>query len=157
MSFDSKKFLRERFEPRTEEVPVPALAEYFGGDEAAVWTVRGLTGAEFARAQEAAKKAAATADIAAAMAAAAGSAEKVDSILAAAGLPPDHKKQPEEMVRRLEILVTGSVAPAIDLPVAVQFAKAFPIEFFDLTNRIVRLTGLGHVPGKPKPSGRDKT
>ncbi|MDY0071826.1 MAG: hypothetical protein RBR77_04170 [Thauera sp.] len=150
--FDSKGFLKAQFVPRTEEVPVPALSDWFEDCEP-VWQIRGLTGHEFARVQEAARKATATVDIAAALATAAGSKEKIDGIMQAAGLPADIKKTPEELVRRLEMLVTGSVEPAISMDVAVKFATAFPIEFHDLTNRILVLTGQGHVVGKHKPSG----
>lgn len=157
MAFDSKRFAREKFEPRTESVPVPALADWFGEGEAAEWKVRGITGNESARINEAATKARATGDLAAALASAAGSKERIDGILTAAGLPTDAKQTPEDMVRRLEMLVIGSVEPAIDLPVALQLAKAFPFEFFQLTTRIIALTGLGHIPGKPKPSGSEPT
>lgn len=153
MAFDSKRFAKEKFEPRTESVSVPSLAPWFGEGDEAVWVIRGLEGAQMARMNEAVKSRHSLSDLASAMAAAAGSKEKIGAILEAAGFPSDVKAQPEDMVRRLELLVAGSVEPACDLPLAIKLAKAFPVEFFDLTSRIIVLTGLGHQPGKPKPSG----
>ena len=54
---------------------------------------------------------------------------------------------------KLQMLVIASVSPECDMQTAMQLAKAFPVVFFDLTNRIPRLTGLGHIPGKRPPSG----
>lgn len=157
MAFDSKRFMKEKFEPRTESVPLPSLASWFGDGDEPVWVIRGLEGAEFARTQEAGAKAVAAGDLAKALAAAAGSKEKVEAIMVAAGLPADMKKQPKDLVIRLEMLAIASVQPAIDLQVAIKLAQAFPIEFFDLTNRIINLTGQGMQPGKSKPSGNEAT
>ena len=54
--FDSKKFLKTKFTPRTADVPVPDLREFFSDGTPAVWKVRGLTGHELGRAAEAAER-----------------------------------------------------------------------------------------------------
>jgi len=54
MEFDTKKFLDEKFEARTADIPVPDMAEWFTGSKKApkenggvaqqyIWAVRGLT------------------------------------------------------------------------------------------------------------------
>jgi len=56
---------------------------------------------------------------------------------------------PGEVAKRLEMLVSGSVAPKIELSAAVKLAEAFPIEFLLLTNKISELTGQGADIVKP--------
>ena len=56
MPFDIKRFEKVKFDDRTEAVSVPDLKEWFGEGEAPEIIVRGLTGPEIARANEAAAK-----------------------------------------------------------------------------------------------------
>ena len=53
MGFDSKKFIKTKFTPRIEEIDVPDLKDFFPAGEKPVWKVRGLTGQELGRANEA--------------------------------------------------------------------------------------------------------
>lgn len=138
MGFNVDKFTGAKFVPRTKDVPVPGLAQWFGEGEAAVWKVRGLTGNELNRAMEAQQRRHSVDGIVKAIAA---SGDQADAIRAAIGLTKD---APGEVVKRLEMLVTGSVEPAIELPTAVRLAEAFPVEFLQLTNEITMLTGMGH-------------
>ena len=46
---DLKKFINDRFEPRTASVEFPALAAYCGKDEKPLLKVRGLTAEEYYR------------------------------------------------------------------------------------------------------------
>jgi hypothetical protein len=59
---------------------------------------------------------------------------------------------PDDLARRIEMLAIASVAPECSHQVAVKLAESFPVEFYDLTNKITQLTGLGSEPGKPKRS-----
>ena len=69
----------------------------------------------------------------------------------AAGTP---KQLPEDYVRRIYYLAYGSVSPKLrDHQDAIKLAKAFPTEFYTLTNTIIKLTGLGMSLGESKPSG----
>jgi len=63
---------------------------------------------------------------------------------------------PDDIAYRTEILRYGSVEPAVDYPLAAMLHRSKPIVFFEITNEIIRLTGLGHEPGKVKASGKTK-
>ena len=59
------------------------------------------------------------------------------------------KETPGEIAKRLEMLVKASVDPVIPLNIAVKLAENFPIEFYQLTNEITELTGMGFSLVKP--------
>jgi hypothetical protein len=64
---------------------------------------------------------------------------------------------PPDVSRRIEMLAVGSVKPELGMDnrdVAVKLAESFPTVFYNLTNRILSLTGQGAEVGKPKPSGK---
>lgn len=154
MPFDKQRFQKASFEPRTDEVAVPGLADWFGDDEP-IWRVRGMTHYELAKAAEAVER---NRDMAAIVAALSGgtAVEKQDAMKELLGLDGS---APSESVKRLAYLVTGSVDPEVDHPLAVKLAHAYPIEFQMITNKIIELTGLGQVQalGKQKPSGKPQT
>jgi hypothetical protein len=57
-------------------------------------------------------------------------------------LPPDY-------IRRIFYLIYGSVVPEFkDQQEVIKFSRAFPVEFFQLTNEILMLTGMGMDLGK---------
>lgn len=149
MAFDTKKFLKTKFAPREESIPVPDLKEFFGEGEKPAWKVRGLTGQELGRANEAAARNKNISAILEGLASAQGK-EMGESIrkLVNAG-----NETPQDIAKRIELFMIGSVEPKADLDLALHFCTAFPIEFFQITNKILELTGKGHVPGKPKGSG----
>lgn len=149
MGFDSKKFLKMKFTERTFPVPVPDLKEFFADGTEAVWVVRGLTGQEVGRSAEAADR-----------------NKNIQAILA--GLTSDTSKEksealrnllgvgantPADIAKRIEQLVAGSVDPKCTSDLAVRLCEVFPVEFYQLTNKIIELTGQGQVPGKQNPSG----
>lgn len=149
MPFDSKKFLKTKFTPRIDEVPVPDLAAFFPDGAKPVWKVRGLTGQELGRANEAAERNKNVAAILEGIASgvAKEQTEAVKELLGVVG------STPQDIAKRLEILVLGSVDPPGALDLAVRLCETFPIEFFQITNRINQLTGQGQMPGKQPPSG----
>lgn len=147
--FDAKRFLKTKFTPRVEEVAVPDLQAFFPDGERPVWKVRGLTGAELGRANEAAAR---NKNIAAVLEALAGESakEKADAVKELLGVGGT---TPEDIAKRLEHLALGSVEPKCTADLAVRLSEAYPIEFFQITNRIMHLTGQGMLPGKQPPSG----
>lgn len=151
MAFKVDAFTSAAFEHRTEAMPVPALKEWF--DEEAVWIVRGLTAHELARANEAGEK---RNNAAAVLEALVGGSktEKIAELREALSLTD---ATPAEISKRLEMLTTGSVDPACDHSTAVLLAERYPIEFYQLTNKITALTGQGQQPGKPEASGGGAT
>jgi hypothetical protein len=150
MPFDSKRFLQTQFIPREDTVPVPDMKAFFPDGEDPVWTVRGLTGVEMTRANEAAAR---NRNISAILEGlvAISKQEKINSIKQLVGID---EKVPDEIAKRVELFILGSVEPEADTELALKVCTAFPVEFFEITNRITILTGRGHVPGKPKPSGK---
>ena len=118
-------------------MPVPALSDFFDEGETPEWEVRGLSAVELHKAMEAGKR---QGSIEAIVKAIAANQDQAGAVRKALGLTKD---TPGEIAKRLEMLVMGSVAPAVSLPVAVKLAEAFPIEFLQLTNEISDLTGRG--------------
>ena len=148
--FDTKMFLKEKFKHRTATVPVPDLAQFFGEGFPAEWKVRGLTGQEVGRTQEAPtriKNAQALLD----SIVSGDASDKAEAIKGILGWSSD---TPDDVAKRIEILSIGSVDPSCTQELAVRLCETFPIEFYQITNKINELTGLGQVPGKQKPSGK---
>ena len=149
MPFESKKFTRTKFTPRTEGVLVPDLRQFFPDGEEAVWTVRGLTGAEIGRAAEATDRSKQAAAILEGLLSAS-SKEQTDAVKDILGLGG---VTPQDIAKRIEHLVIASVDPKCTVDMAVKLSEAFPVEFFQITNKIMELTGKGMLPGKQPPSG----
>jgi hypothetical protein len=149
MGFDAKKFLKTKFTPRTDEVPVPDLQAFFPEGAKAVWTVRGLTGQEVGRANEAAERNKNIAAILEGLTAesAKDKAEALKELLGIGG------NTTADIAKRLEHLTVASVDPKCTLDLAVRICEVFPVEFFQITNKITILTGQGQMPGKQQPSG----
>ena len=148
MAFKKQDFISALYEQRFSEVPVPDLQPFFEDDDKPVWKVRGLTGQELGRANDAADR-----------------NKKISSVVE--GVLSDNPKKiakavrqvidpdtPQDIAKRLEHIITGSVDPECDLTLALKICECFPIEFFAITNEILKLTGQGQLPGKPKPSGK---
>lgn len=151
MAFNADKFMAEKLEARRKLVPVPALASWFAEGEDAVWEVRGLTSSELHNAMEAKQKRTSIENIVKALTE---TGDQAKAVREAIGLT---QGTPGEVVKRLEMLVLGSVSPKIELPVAVKLAEAFPIEFLTLTNEITALTGMGFDLVKPTAASQPIT
>jgi len=145
--FDQKKFIKTKFIAREETVAVPELAEFFDGDP--VWVVKGLTGEELYRVNQASDRDEA---VAAAISAFYGPGSKENSYREMFGLTDT---APEEHTRRLEMLILGTVSPEnLDRPTMAKIALLFPATVRILTDKIIGLTGAGYVPGKHSGSGQ---
>ena len=151
MAFNAEKFERSKFEARRAKVPVPALSDFFDEGETPEWEVRGLSAVELHKAMEAGKR---QGSIEAIVKAIAANQDQAGAVRKALGLTKD---TPGEIAKRLDMLVMGSVAPAVSLPVAVKLAEAFPIEFLQLTNEISDLTGRGADLVKPQAASQPTT
>jgi len=145
--FNLDKFSQAQFTPRQEEVSLPALGDFFDGDP--VWVVRGLTANEIAKANDSSTRSDQMDSLIKAITSAS-KIKQVEEFRKAFGVTEDVNK---EVIKRIEHLVLGSVSPKIEMPIAVKLAETFPIEFYDLTNKIMRLSGMGMEAEKPKPSG----
>lgn len=154
---DLQKFLNSVLAPREAEVEVPELADWFAEGERRVWTVRGLTAAELARANAAASDAAENVRALVAAIAGGSEGEKTVALRKTLGLSTDDV--PADVSRRIEMLTIASVSPSLGTEhreVAVKLAEAFPTVFYNLTNNILTLTGQGAAVGKPKRSGQTR-
>lgn len=152
MAFNLDKFNSTDFHPREAEVEVADLAMFFDDGEAPVWRVRGLSGPELGRVNEAQARNRDRQAIAAGLLSGKESemTEAIRALVGEGGVPDD-------IAKRLEMLVVGSVSPEITHTTAVRLAEAFPIEFYQLTTRITELTGQGAEPGKRKRSSGTRT
>lgn len=144
MAFDKDKFLQTSFKHRTDPVPVPDMAEFFAEGSKAEWIVRGMTGQEVGRCAEAATKREAINLLVSGLM----STVTQETVEAAKDVLGIGKDTPVDIAKRIEHLVTASVDPVCDLDLAVKVCEAYPIEFYQITNRIMELTGKGQVPGK---------
>ncbi len=150
MSFDKKVFLKAKLEPRVEAVSVPDLKIFFKEGTEPLWKVRNLSGHELGMINEAAARAKALSAVLDGIIST-DSREQVEAIKASLGLNDD---TPADIVRRIEMLKLGSVDPAIDQETAVKICTHYPVVFFELTQKITALTGLGaEVKKKPSASG----
>jgi len=183
MAFDKKKFLQAKFTPREEAVSVPDMKGFFLNEKEidelnkidarimveakgpkrdaiiiekqvflskTIWKVRGLEGVEVARSNEAMER---NKNIAAILEGliAKNMQNKVQAVKQLIGVD---EKVPNEIAKRIELLIIGSIDPKVDTELAVKICRVYPIEFYQITNKITELTGRGHVPGKPKPCGK---
>jgi len=147
MPFDAGKFCNEQRQPRTQDVPVSHLKEYFQAGEPAAWRVRGLTGQEFSRARFAADEYGRRVNLLEGLATAATGAEAtaIREMLA--------EDAGRDIAMRMTVFTLGSMSPVADDDMARAMLRDFPVEFFRITDASLALTGMGHEPGKSKPSG----
>lgn len=149
MDFDIKAFSREKFIPNEEDVPVPDLKPFFKGEGAPAFRVRGLTGEELYRVKQAAET---TANMRAMLDALSAGvpAERAASIREAFGLGGS---TPEEYAKRIEMLLIATVKPQLDRPTVVKLFTCYPAAMSAVSDAILKLTGMGQVPGKSSGSG----
>jgi len=148
---DLKKYRSERRSPRTEEIKVPQLADYFDGKDP-LFKVRGLSAAELGRCKEAAQRQRDTAKMAAALI-----GGDADAKAKALQQLADGPEVPDDVCQRIEMLATACVDPKLQHSDAVLLSEDCPTEFYQLTNKIIELTGAGRVLGKPNASGKTRT
>lgn len=134
--FDVKSFQKASFTPREEEIEFSSLKQ-FGGS----FVVRGLTAFEIAQCDESAQKGKLVSDLIQKLAGASGK-EKAAALLEGVGISDD---VPELLAKRYAHVVAGCVEPKLELSDVVRLADAFPIEFSQLANKILELTGKGQI------------
>lgn len=145
MGFNIEKFSATQFKDRTEDVPVPRLSSFFPDDETPQWTIRGLTGEESAFAKQAVSNNQNIEVILRAIGSKLGKDIEA-GVKELAGLhSATDDKVPDELIQRFEWLKFGSIDPVCDHSTAVKLAANFPEDFYNLTNKIMQLTGAGRV------------
>ena len=149
MTFDIQKFETAKLAPREETVDVPDLRHFFAEGEAPVWRVRALEGRELADANTAADRVRAFSELIR-KASGKDAKEQADAALAVLGFDA---ATPPDLARRHTVLELGSVEPKLPRRQAVKLAKYYPITFYQLTNKILELTGHGPDLGESNASG----
>jgi len=144
MGFDAEKFLNTKMQPRTADVPVPGLSDWFDGEDKPVWKVRGITGQELGQARQAVEK---RKDIAALVAGIVGGQSK-EKAEAARKLMDIDTAVPANVALNIHLVRAGSVDPVCDEDMAVKLCTCYPVEFQEISKKILTLTGQGHEPGK---------
>jgi len=147
--FKTDEFIQADLNPRVEAIKVPDLQSWFEEGQEPVWNVRGLNGCEVAQYTEAVAKNRNLSAIAEGLV----SGDKTDVIEGMRELLGIGEAVPDETAKRIAVLELGSVDPVVDNQIAVKLNDAFPVIFFQITNRILSLTGEGATLGKPKDSG----
>jgi len=143
MAFDIAKFETAKLKHRQAEIKVPALKDFFGDDEP-VWTVRGLSGEEVAHVNEAIKLNTNLAELIEGIVSDSAK-DKIEAIKESLGITTE---VPHETVRRIALLVNGSVDPECSQNLAVKLAKNFSVQFYELTTKVLELTGMGSELGE---------
>lgn len=141
MAFDLQRFRAAALAPRQARMPVPDLAHWFDGEPAFV--VRGLTGEEIARANDANNRIAMYRAAVEALTSAAHS-EQADALKAMMGVTD----VPEDLAKRFDHLVYGCVDPALSREDAIRLFQFYPVVGYQISNKILELTGLGPDLGK---------
>jgi len=151
MSFDWGRFESSRITHREADVPVPELATFFADGVPAVWRIRGLTAREIAEANAAGERVKAITELV--RKASGGDArEKADAALEMMGF---ESGTPSDLARRYVILGHGSVFPETTRRQALRLARYYPVTLYELTNRILGLTGEGpEIEGESSASGQ---
>lgn len=149
MGLDQAAFFGARLAMPTRAVPVPDLAPWFGPDDAALWTVRGLNANELAHVESAEQRLGGLKALAEALSD--GTAAEISAGVRAV-LAPGAEIAPV-YARQIDILVSGSVEPRIAHSTAAKLGECFPVTFKTLVNTILELTGQGaEAPKKPPAS-----
>ena len=150
MGFDLKKFMNASFEARTKDIEVPELKSFFDEGERPLIRIRGLTGEEWARVSDTVANYRNIERLVEGILSTKGT-EKVEAVKGAFGMGD---KVPDDLVRRYQLLVYGSVEPKLDEEAVKKISRCFPIDFYHLTNEVITLSGQGGVElGKSQPSG----
>lgn len=157
MAFDLEKFRRTRYEDRTAELRFHDLAPLFESMDDPVFRVRGLTGIELARVNEAASSIRQEQQQAV-LALLAGAARRLtgedlgEALFAMLGVSEEEDAPCALHARTLATLRYGLIEPRFAHEDAVRFAHRFPAHTMALVNRINELTAMGAALGKPSSS-----
>jgi len=148
--FNLEGFRQTTFKPRESVMTLDAFKKVGLGDGKI--KVRGLTALDIAKADEESQiKKAKIASNMITQLAGGSSKEKVAVLLEGVGISDN---VPELLAKRHAHVVMGVVEPKLDLSDVVKMGDTFPIEFSQIANKILELTGLGQqAEVKLQPSG----
>lgn len=147
---DIKKFKSAEFERRTAPVPVPGLSAFFDDSKKAEFIVQGLTGEEVAKARERVNQNKSINELIESVLSKKTS-DKVRGIQQALGIG---KEVPDDLAYRIALCEFGVVSVHLEQEDCVKLAAVCPVAFYEVTSKILELTGIGQVhPGESNASG----
>ena len=149
MGFDTNKFRQTEFIPREEKVKVLGLKEFFDDDEEPTFTIRGLTGYEVGFCNEARDRNKNVNKLLTGLVSSS-TTEVIETVKKAIGVG---LSVTDDVARRIEMLKLASVDPVLDHELVKKLCEDHAVIFWDLTNKVLELTGLGAIPGKANASG----
>jgi len=152
MGFNAERFGQDTLAPRTRVVPVPELATWFDTGDAAVFTVRGLSADELAKAKDAHAMHLRKSGLLQALEQSNPDPELIAEEFkkAIAGSAEDKHSQ---IAMRQEMLRLALVEPKLDESAIAKLAQHYALALYRLSDAINDLTGLGsEALKKPKRS-----
>jgi len=152
--FDTEAFMKADLRVRQNGVPVPALKVFFPENEEPVWLVRGMTGTEMGIVNDVEDVANKITALSEALLSKGGKDNAISRMRDALGMG---EETPRELKKRVKMLEIASVKPVINMQLAVRLAEKFPVEFYQITNEITRLTGVGADIQVKKQSSKEST
>ena len=144
MGFNADKFQTANFAPRTFDVLVHDLKDFFDEGDKLVWTVRGLTGPELGKVNEASTQNKALSELVEGILSE-NLTTKIEAIKESLGLTDS---VPDEVVRGIMQIRLGSIEPECTQEMAVRLADTHPVVFYTLWRKIIELTGMGQSLGE---------
>jgi hypothetical protein len=139
-----------KFSHRTENIEVPQLVGLFEAGKIPVFTVRNLELPELARARHARNR---LESLQAAVEAVVSAYSKIGKRNALTELLELENDVEGEVAFRLEVLCAGCTSPPFDTESAALLGQSHAGVLWTLTETILKLTGLGDVPGEPLGCG----
>lgn len=137
---DIDKFKQANFSPRTAKVPVPQLKDFFAGVPELI--VRGLTGQEVAKARERVNQNSMLRELVDKILSDKASS-KAEGLQQALGITDD---VPSDLVYRIAVCEFGINSVHFEQEDCVKLATVVPEHFYEISSKILELTGLGQAP-----------
>ena len=137
--FNSTAFDQARFTVREGEISLAALKPFFGEEEP-VFKCKMLNSEELARAEESSNSQQMLHDLMTKMLSGTAT-DKATAIAEAAGITSD--EVPASVRKMIEYVLLGVVEPQLSRDQVVKISVNYPVEFKQLFNKIMTLTGEG--------------
>jgi hypothetical protein len=145
-----KKFQQAKFERRTTSVHVPGMSAFFDEGQPHEIIVQGLNGKEIAMARERVKQNLAVNELVESVLSDKAKS-KVKGIQQALGIAGE---VPDDHVYRIAVAEFGIVSADFQQEDCVKLASVYPEPFYQITSKILELTGMGQVSsGESNSSG----
>lgn len=135
------KFEQASILQRTREIDVPQLQDFFDEGKDPIWRIRALSSEDIAMVNDAQERNASIGTLVTAIVGSSG-ADKAEAIKSAMGIGDE---TPQDVVRRIEIMLRGSIDldPESHRDIVIKIAMYYPTVFMTISNEILSLSGEG--------------